>query len=106
MTIRQFINICKTEDWQVNYDSESKGMELYKFSPAGEDFSIYIQGGNANEFITELKTYYEDFDVDQHAIDWYGAGRGEPSSLRELLDDAEAIKEMIYSLYQKLENNI
>lgn len=106
MTVQQFINICKTEDWQVNYDSKSKSMELCKFSPAGEEFSIYIQGRNVNEFITELKTYYEDFDADQHAIDWYGAERGEPSSLRELLDDAEAIKEMICSLCQKLENNI
>lgn len=106
MTIQQFIEICKTEDWNVKYDSKSKSMELYKFSPAGEDFGIYIQGGNANEFITELRAYYEDFNIDQHALDWYRAGRGEPSSLRELLDDAEAIEEMIYSLYQKLKNNI
>lgn len=105
MTIKQFIKICKGEGWKVNYDSDSESMELYKFSPAGEDFGIYITGENANELIKELDDYYETFDPEDHAVCWYGVGRGEPSSLRELLDDAEAIKEMMYSLLQKLNNN-
>jgi len=30
---------------------------------------------------------------------WYGANNGEPGSLRELLEDAESIKDYIRELY-------
>lgn len=102
MTIKQFIKICKGEGWIVKYDSKSQYMELYKSSPEGEDYGFGIQGKNSKELIEDLRNYYEGFDPEEHAIGWYGANRGEPSSLRALLDDAEAIEEMIYSLYQKL----
>lgn len=106
MTIKKFIEICKAEGWKVNYDSKSQYVELENSSPAGEDLVICIGGKKSDGFIKDLRDYYENFNSEKHALDWYGAKRGEPSSLRELLDDAEAIEEMIYSLYQKLKNNI
>lgn len=106
MTTKQFIKICKAEGWKVSYDSKSQYMELENCSPAGEDLIISIGGKKSNDFIKDLRDYYENFNPEKHALDWYGVNRGEPSSLGALLDDAEAIEEMIYSLLQKLKNNI
>lgn len=47
---------------------------------------------------------YEDFDADEHAAMWIESRgeRGIPSSIRTLIDDADAIKEMLKELADKL----
>ena len=55
-------------------------------------------------FPESVYEYAHDFDADEHAEMWLGH-RGEggcPSSVRELIDDADAIKEMLEELADKL----
>lgn len=40
----------------------------------------------------------DDFDPEEHAAMWYGQNRGEPSSLRALLDNADNIHESLRRL--------
>ena len=89
-------------------------IELGKHSPAGEDFNIsLVLSGNLDEdeeideVIRELNSYYNDFDVDEHAeiwIEWRGK-RGVPSSIRELVENAEAIDNMVKKLVDDVENS-
>lgn len=55
----------------------------------------------AETFLKGLKDYAEDFDVDEHVEMWLPSrGKGGcPSTARELVEDAEAIVEMIEELY-------
>ena len=87
--------------WSVSCDDEG-GWEFSKNSPAGEDFSFYVGGG---DIVKDIYEYYEGFDPDEHAKMWIEAqGRveGVPSSIRTLIDDAEDIDEMLKELADAL----
>lgn len=82
--------------------------ELGKYSPAGEDFSMIIDFDKDNQvesFLRNLRGYYEDFDVDDHAEMWLPSrGKGGcPSSIKALVENAEAIENMILELLDTLE---
>jgi hypothetical protein len=90
--------------WHCN---ERNYVELEKHSPAGEDFSMIIDFDMENpidSFLENLKEYSDDFDIDEHVEMWIperGKG-GCPDSIRELVEDAEDIKEMIFELWDAL----
>lgn len=87
--------------WSVCFTDDG-GWEFGKYSPAGEDFLFYVEG---EDIVKEVYGYYEDFDPDEHAKMWVEAqGRvaGVPSSIRTLIDDAEAIDEMLKELADAL----
>lgn len=83
-------------DW-IPHTVDEGGMELEKCSPAGEDFFFYIEG---KDIPAEVAEYAEDFDPDEHAEMWVESrGKGGcPDSIRELIDDAQAIQEMLNEL--------
>ena len=64
-----------------------------------------LYNGAIQSFRDGLESYYEDFDVDEHIEMWIEARRngtaGVPS-IRELVEDAEAIEAMILELSQTL----
>ena len=68
------------------------------YSNAGEDFIFTIRANSLDEFKSELQSYYWDFDPEEHAASWYKANRGEPSSLRALLNDADLIDNKLEEL--------
>jgi len=78
-------------------------IEIQKYSPAGEDFLITISKDN---FVDELVNYYNNFEPEDHAADFYIAGRnglikGVPN-LHVLLQDADEIDKMLELLIIKL----
>lgn len=57
-------------------------------------------------FPESVREYANDFDADEHAAMWIearGKVNGVPDSIRELIKDAEAIKEMLNELADALE---
>ena len=93
LSLDKIISICESEGWWVTDCGDE--LELEQYSPAGEDFIVSLP---KKDFVKELVRYTEDFSPDEHAAGWYGQNNGEPSSLRDLLDDAEAIQTMLESL--------
>lgn len=91
----------ETLGWNV-YCYGDGWVEMYQFSPAGEDFSFTV---SANNLIEDVKDYAESFDSEEHAAMWYDAGkrgvRGVPS-LHTLVEDADEIQEMLNELAMNL----
>lgn len=87
-------------NWRFHRCSYGSG-ELESWSPAGEDIVFDIEG---KDIPAEVAEYAEDFDPDEHAEMWVEhRGRGGcPSTIRELVDDADAIKEMLKMLADAL----
>ena len=85
--------------------SKSNYVELGKYSPADRDYNMIIDFDADNpieSFLEDLKAYAEDFGIDEYVEGWIperGKG-GCPSSIRELVADDEAIKEMILELFK------
>lgn len=83
--------------------------EIGKHSPAGEDFSMVIdfdKEDQADTFISDLREYFENFDVNEHVEMWLPSrGKGGcPLSVRELVEDAEAIEKMVEELLDVLDD--
>ncbi len=77
-------------------------VELSQYSPAGEDFSFTA---NKKNFARSVKEYAEGFDADGHAEMWVEnihTVKGVPQSIRALIDDADAIKEMLTELSEQI----
>lgn len=105
MTKKRFIEVCEANDWCVIEDGAGD-FELETYSPAGEDFifNVSVEDENNADYWKEVFDYWNNFDADDHAIMWYGQNRCEPTSLRVLLDDAEAIVKMLERLWRALLN--
>lgn len=89
-------------EWRV-YKCNDRTLELEKYSPGGEDFIFDIDG---KDIAQEVAEYTRDFDVDEHVELWVGGRgkRGVPDTVRELVDDADAIKKMLVELAEALES--
>ena len=88
-------------DWTI-YEDAQGGVDLRKYSPAGEDFGFYI---DADNFIRNVIEYVYNFDPDEHAEMWIENMhnvKGVPQSIRTLIQDAEDIKDMLFELAEAL----
>lgn len=90
------VDICENLGWKVS-ETEDGYVELEQVSPAGEDFTFLVETDN---FIQDVKSYAQDFDADEHAEFWVPirGEKGVPDTIRALIDDADAIKEMLQDL--------
>lgn len=87
-------------DWSCHIYED--GIEFETCSPAGEDFIFTVP--DKENLVKEVREYAADFDADEHAEMWVeGRGkRGVPSSIRTLIDDADAIRELLDELAEAL----
>lgn len=111
--LENFLAKAKELGWSYILYKEYDGRtyaEMEKYSPLGEDFGMIIhfsEENPADTFMNDLKGYYYDFDPEEHAEMWIeNRGKnGTPDSIRDLLDDAKDIEEMIGELIQYLEGD-
>lgn len=100
---QKYINEIERLGWSIReYDD---CYEIGQYSPAGEDFFFSVD--RCKDIVQEVREYADDFDADEHAEMLVEARRKDPSvpqSIRELIDDADAIKAMLITLAEALEN--
>ena len=103
MTKRQK-RICERLGWNITeYEND---VELSQYSPAGEDFSFTA---DKKHFARSIEEYAYDFDPDEHAEMWVRnmyTVKGVPQSIRVLIDDADAISEMLTELSEQINKTI
>lgn len=100
MTEKEMLERISELGWMIIVNGDGEDIELENYSPAGEDLIVSV---HKNNIIQELRMNYENFDAEEHAYNWYGKNRGEPSSLEILLEDAHAIEDMYRDLYVNVE---
>ncbi|MGJ0846593.1 hypothetical protein ACR77J_07885 [Tissierella praeacuta] len=103
--VRRLIKKIENLDWTVTEEGANQYM-LSKFSPAGQDFNIYIEGETEEDLIDSIYERYENFDVSEETYLWlddtgHGAN-GAPYDMRDLYNDMEACEQMILELYNEL----
>lgn len=112
--LQRMLDRAEELDWSYTvYEEQGQNNRLYieleKYSPAGEDFLMDIDfkaENQAETFLKDLWDYADNFDVDEHVEMWLPSrGKGGcPSTARELVEDAEAIVEMIKELHEELDS--
>ena len=85
--------------WETTFESKTS-IFFNQYSPAGEDFGFSVDVENTKDIeqiAKEVKSYADDFSVDEHVEMWLpqrGKG-GCPDTITGLIEDAEAIKDML-----------
>ena len=94
-------------DWSIDVEGEND-YRLGKYSPAGQDFSIIVEGEEVDEIIESIYQAYENYDVSEETYLWLdntGHGvNGAPYEMRDVLEDMEACEQMILDLYNTLKS--
>ena len=104
----RIIEVLENNDWKVYDVTEQDGqyyVEIENYSPADENIieTVWFDG-TTEGFIDGMKELTESFDVDDHVEMWVDerGKNGVPGTVRELLDDAEAIKDILNETYNAL----
>lgn len=101
MLDKKLVDVCENLDWSVD-EGEDGWVDLRQYSPAGEDFGFSVK---TDDFVKEVCRYTADFDIDEHVEMWIEAKRngvGGVPSVRELVADAGAIRDMLEKLMDAL----
>ena len=101
MIEQKYIDVIESLGWSILGDPNDTGVEIRQKSPAGEDFVFYADTADFPKGVIE---YARCFDPDEHVELWVkhrGKG-GCPGTIRELVDDADAIKKMLQELANAL----
>ena len=95
---KQYLDVLENHGWAVSSYTDDGRVELEKYSPAGEDFSICV---GVENLPSEVREYAAGFDIDEHIEMWIEARKngvsGVPST-RELVKDAEDIDKMLQEI--------
>lgn len=97
---RKIRDVIENLDWRI-YEDETN-IELEKYSPLGEDFIFSVD--NNNNIVGQIIDYAENFDTDEHAEMYINirGERGVPNSIKDLIEDAQDIKQMLLELANEL----
>lgn len=99
------VETIKDLDWSVYEDGE--GLEMGKYSPAGQDFTFYLSTeGSFGDFCCDMIHYIDGYDPSYEASLWIGPdghGRnGAPYDMKDLYEDMEACEANMRELYDAL----
>lgn len=95
---KQYLDVLENHGWAVSSYTDDGRVELEKYSPEGEDFSICV---GVENLPAEVREYAAGFDIDEHIEIWILAkrsGTGGVPSTRELVKDAEDIDKMLQEI--------
>ena len=99
--------IAEILGWNVSVEESFDGGYCYTFqqySPAGEDFSFDVFG-HSEDIKDSVREYAAEFDENEHVELWIDARgkNGVPESVKDLVEDASAIKKMLTELADALD---
>lgn len=100
LQFNDLIPVIEDLGWSI-YD-EGDYVDLRQYSNAGEDFGFPV---NKDNIVQHIKFYAYNFDVDEHIEMWVEAknhGTAGVPSIRELVEDAQDIKNMLDELADKV----
>ena len=86
----------------VSFDENEEYIIIGVFNTMGEDFEFEIEKSNTKQEVEDIIRECEIYDVDEHFSLWWGADRGEPSSVRVLLENCEEIGDTLDNLQSAL----
>lgn len=103
--IKELVKKIEGLGWTVEKEDDNK-YRLGKFSPAGQDFGISVEGEYAEDLINNIHQAYDNFDVSEETYLWLdntGHGKnGAPYHMKDVLEDMEVCEQKLLDLYNEL----
>lgn len=100
MTQKQIIDAAERAGWNCKIKKAKFGYDICfnTDSPCNQDVNCEISVRTLDEVPDEVYEYWQAYDPEEEAMLWFGANRGEPKSLRKLLDDMDWVDDMLERL--------
>ena len=98
----KYVEILESLGWSICGYTTNNMVLLEKYSPAGEDFIMYVE---VNDFPENVSEYGDRFDVAEHVMMWIDAktnGCGGVPDFDTLVEDGKYIKQDIRVLANAL----
>lgn len=104
MTRNQIEQAAERVGWNCKINKAKFGYDICfnTDSPCNQDVNCEISVRTLDEVPDEVYEYWQGYDPEEEAMLWFGANRGEPKSLRKLLDDMDWVDEMLKTLSDEL----
>ena len=109
--IDKIIEVGEQQGFWVRFDSNlfgenEAGFEYGQDTPCGEDWFETISADNANDFMKELEKRINDWDSDSEAMPFIEmrGQHGVPSSIKDLVDDADWKYDRLVDFLSALQN--
>lgn len=104
LNTKHLIELANEIGWECDVKKEGKEyiVTFSMYTPKGQDVELEFINKYLHCIWIDVRDYWENYNPDEEAIMWYGRNNGEPSSLRELLDDMEYVDDKLEKLYKKL----
>lgn len=102
-TYERMLNKAEELGWS-HWEDESGGVELGKYSQAGEDFLFYVY--SKKNLAEEVREFADDFNIEEHVhglLDAKDRGFAGVPDIKTLVEDADNIQEMLDELADALE---
>ena len=96
-------DIAEALDWKTYWYDDC--VEFEKYSPAGEDYMFTVWYKSLIDIPDGVTEVYQTFDAEEHAKLWINSGASGVPDLRTLLDDADAIRDMLEELSDAMQGN-
>ena len=104
ITIDEIILAAEQVGWNREIEQRNGVYEI-SFStdtPCGQDVQYEINVEDLDSVVDEVYGLWQIYDAEEEALLWYGQNKGEPSSIRELLNDMDYVDDMLEELYNEL----
>lgn len=100
MTQEQIIEAADKADWNCTIKKDANGYHIAfnTDSPCGQDVWCEFDVERLYQIEDEVYQYWQAYDPEEEALLWHGANRGEPQSIRDLLDDMDWVDDMLERL--------
>lgn len=107
INIKEVIKIAELSDWNLTIDNNEYSFSTY--SPQGQDFYVDITADTVDMLLQKLYEYYNCYDCSEQTYLWldetgHGAS-GAPYDMRDIYNDMEDCKDMVYDLWHSLKAN-
>ena len=103
--LKEIIEKLGWKIYEEDYAGGEVGWDIRQCSPAGEDFGFSICHNNdVKTALKEIQEYAEYFDEEEHVM--MNLGWTDRPSIRELVNDAEEIQNMLNELSNYLFNHV
>ena len=95
-------DLIEEEGWWYSIDKDSGYCDIGISSRAGEDFFFTIDTNGTEDIATQILNEADNFDPDEHVVDFIRSGASGIPNVRDLIDDADWISNALCDLAEKV----
>ena len=105
----RFSNVARDLGWESDWEMENGYLDIENWSPWGDSILISLTEDDFESYAKlthRLDDEYQSFMTDEYATEWYERNRDDPHGIRNALENADGIDEILKELAEKTRSEL